>query len=124
MASYQWGKRCMKKTRTKVGCAAAVVCMAVAFWLFAPKPMAHAQQEPGPGPTPQTGETVYAPKKSAKPDLQQQPQNQPSEQPEKAPEETAKPAPQEKQPEKINPNDVYTLSTQSNQIGRASCRER
>lgn len=107
----------MKKIRTKMICAAAAVCVVAGFWIFGSNPVARAQQEPGPGPTPQTGETVYAPKKSAKPDLQQQPENQPSEQPEKAPqEETAKPAPQEKQPEKINPNEVYTLSTQSNLV--------
>ncbi|HEX5412335.1 MAG TPA: VWA domain-containing protein [Terriglobia bacterium] len=101
----------MKNVRTKMICAVAAVCAAVTFWAAGSNSMAHAQQ----GPTPQTGETVYAPKKSAKPDLQQQPQNQPSEQPEKAPQEI-EPAPQEKKPEKINPNEVYTLSTQSNLV--------
>ncbi|HXH50656.1 MAG TPA: VWA domain-containing protein [Terriglobia bacterium] len=103
----------MNSTRIKVACAAAAVCAAVSWWIFGFNPVARAQQ---PGPTPNAGETVYAPKKSAKPNLEQQPQNQPSEQPEKVPQETGKPAPQEKQPEKINPNEVYTLSTESNLV--------
>ena len=106
----------MKNTRTKVAYAAAAICAAVGLWIFGSSLVAHAQQEPGPGPTPQAGETVYAPKKSTKPNLQQQPENQPTEQPEKVPQETGKPAPQEKQPEKINPNEVYTLSTESNLV--------
>lgn len=74
--------------------------------------VARAQQ----GPNPSAGETVYAPKKSAKPNLPQQPENQPSEQPEKSPKQAPQQVPQEKQPEKINPNQVYTLSTQSNLV--------
>ncbi|MCL5670894.1 MAG: VWA domain-containing protein [Acidobacteria bacterium] len=103
----------MKNKRCKLICAAAVACAAVGLWILGVNPMAHAQQ---PGPTPNAGETVYAPKKSAKPNLQQQPQNQPSEQPEKVPQQPGQPAPQEKQPQKINPNQVYTLSTQSNLV--------
>jgi len=103
----------MKITRSKVTCAAAVACAAVGLWIFGASLVARAQQEPGPGPGPQAGETVYAPKKSAKP---QQPQNQPSEQPEKVPPQSSQEAPQEKQPEKINPNQVYTLSTESNLV--------
>ena len=103
----------MKITRSKVTCAAAVACAAVGLWIFGASLVARAQQEPGPGPGPQAGETVYAPKKSAKP---QQPQNQPSEQPEKVPPQSSQQAPQEKQPEKINPNQVYTLSTESNLV--------
>ena len=80
----------MKSRRGKVVCAAAVACAAVGFYLFGSSMVAHAQQEPGPGPSPQAGETVYAPKKSAKPNIQQ--------------------------PEKINPNQVYTLSTESNLV--------
>jgi VWFA-related protein len=103
----------MKNTRSKFICAAAVACATVGLWVLGFNPVARAQQ---PGPTPSTGETVYAPKKSAKPNLEQQPQNQPSEQPEKVPQESGQPAPQEKQPEKINPNEVYTLSTESNLV--------
>jgi VWFA-related protein len=103
----------MKNKKSKVTCAAAAICVAVGLWILGFNPVVHAQQ---PGPTPNTGETVYAPKKSAKPNLQQQPENQPSEQPEKVPQEAGKPAPQEKQPEKINPNEVYTLSTESNLV--------
>jgi VWFA-related protein len=103
----------MKNKRRKIIYAAAAICAAIGLWIVGFNPVAHAQQ---PGPTPNTGETVYAPKKSAKPNLQQQPENQPSEQPEKVPQQTGKPAPQEKQPEKINPNEVYTLSTESNLV--------
>jgi VWFA-related protein len=102
------------KNKRSVGIYAAIVAFAaVGLWLLGFNPLARAQQ---PGPAPSTGETVYAPKKSAKPNLQQQPQNQPSEQPEKVPQQTGQPAPKEKQPEKINPNQVYTLSTQSNLV--------
>ncbi|HET7215192.1 MAG TPA: VWA domain-containing protein [Terriglobia bacterium] len=103
----------MKSTRSKVICAAAVACAAVGLWILCSNPAARAQQ---PGPSPNTGETVYAPKKSAKPNLEQQPQNQPNEQPEKIPQEPGQPAPQEQKPEKINPGQVYTLSTQSNLV--------
>jgi VWFA-related protein len=103
----------MKNKTGKVACIAAATCAAVGLWILGSNLVVHAQQ---PGPTPNTGETVYAPKKSAKPNLEQQPQNLPSEQPEKVPQETGKPAPQEKQPEKINPNEVYTLSTESNLV--------
>ena len=103
----------MKNRRSKLICAAAVACAAFGLWILGFNPIVHAQQ---PGPTPSTGETVYAPKKSTKPNLEQQPQNQPSEQPEKVPQQTGQPAPQEKEPEKINPNEVYTLSTQSNLV--------
>ena len=106
----------MKITRNKILCAAAFACVAVGLWIFGSSLVAHAQQDQGPGPTPNTGETVYAPKKSAKPELQQQPQNMPTEQPEKLPQQPGQQAPQEKQPEKINPNDVYTLSTTSNLV--------
>ena len=106
----------MKVTRSKVLCAAALACVAVGLWIFGSSLVAHAQQDQGPGPAPNTGETVYAPRKSAKPELQQQPQNMPSEQPQKVPQQPGQPAPQEKQPEKINPNDVYTLSTTSNLV--------
>ena len=103
----------MKSTRSKVICAAAVACAAAGLWVLGSNPLARAQQA---GPTPNTGETVYAPKKSAKPELEQQPQNQPTEQPEKVPQEPGQQAPQEKKPEKINPNQVYTLSTESNLV--------
>lgn len=103
----------MKSTRNKVICAAAVACAAVGLWILGSNPLARAQQ---PGPTPNTGETVYAPKKSTKPNLEQQPQNQPTEQPEKVPQQPGEQAPQEKKPEKINPNQVYTLSTESNLV--------
>jgi len=102
----------MKITRSKVVGAAAVACVAVGLWVMGASRVAHAQQEPGPGPSPQAGETVYAPKKSAKP---QQPENQPSEQPEKVP-PSPQQAPQETKPEKINPDQVYTLSTESNLV--------
>jgi len=106
----------MRSTRSKVVCAAAVACAAVGLWIFGSNRIARAQQEPGPGPSPQAGETVYAPKKSAKPNLSQQPENQPSEQPEKVPQQPSQQAPQEKKPEKINPDQVYTLSTESNLV--------
>jgi VWFA-related protein len=101
------------KNKRSIGIYAATVAFAaVGLWILGFNPLARTQQ---PGPTPNTGETVYAPKKSTKPNLQQQPQNQPSEQPEKVPQQTGQ-APKEKQPEKINPNQVYTLSTQSNLV--------
>src|SRR5690242_13884884 len=103
----------MKSTRSKVIGAAAVACAAVGLWILCSNPAGRAQQ---PGPSPNTGETVYAPKKSAKPNLEQQPQNQPNEQPEKVPQEPGQPVPQEQKPEKINPGQVYTLSTQSNLV--------
>jgi Ca-activated chloride channel family protein len=106
----------MKNTRSKVIGAAVVICAALSLWILGSDPLAHAQQQPGPGPTPQAGETVYAPKKSSKPTLPQQPVDQPSEQPEKVPQQTGQPAPQEKKPEKINPSEVYTLSTESNLV--------
>ena len=106
----------MKSRRIKLLCAIVVACAAVGVWIFCANRIARAQEEPGPGPSPQAGETVYAPKKSAKPNVQQQPENQPSEQPEKVPGQAPQQAPQEKQPEKINPNQVYTLSTQSNLV--------
>jgi VWFA-related protein len=105
----------MKNLRSKVICAAAVACAAVGLWILGSNRVARAQQ-PGPGPTPNTGETVYAPKKSAKPNLEQQPQNQPTEQPEKVPQQPGEKAPEEQKPEKINPNEVYTLSTESNLV--------
>jgi hypothetical protein len=77
----------MKITKSKVVWASVLVCAAVGLWILGSKMVAHAQQEPGPGPSPNAGETVYAPKKSAKPNLQQQPENQPSEQPEKVPQQ-------------------------------------
>ncbi len=102
----------MKNLRNKVVCATAVACAAVGLWILGTTLVARAQQ----GPNPSAGETVYAPKKSAKPNLPQQPENQPSEQPEKSPKQAPQQVPQEKQPEKINPNQVYTLSTQSNLV--------
>ena len=105
----------MKNQGSKVICAAAVVCAVVGLWILGSNPAARAQQ-PGPGPAPNTGETVYAPKKSAKPNLEQQPQNQPTEQPEKVPQQPGQEAPQEEKPEKINPDQVYTLSTESNLV--------
>jgi VWFA-related protein len=103
----------MKSTRSKVICAAVVACAAVGLWILGSNPAARAQEA---GPAPNSGETVYAPKKSAKPDLEQQPQNQPTEQPEKVPQQPGEQAPQEKKPEKINPDQVYTLSSESNLV--------
>ncbi|MEJ2009653.1 MAG: VWA domain-containing protein [Acidobacteriota bacterium] len=102
----------MKSVKKKVVCAAAVTCAAAGLWILGTSLVARAQQ----GPSPSPGETVYAPKKSAKPNIPQQPQKQPSEQPEKSPQQAPPQKPQEKQPEKINPNQVYTLSTQSNLV--------
>ena len=66
------------------------------------------EQQPSTGPSPEVGPTVLAPKKTQPP-----------------PPET------EKKPERINPNEIFTLSTTTNlvnvdvmEIGRASCRER
>ena len=106
----------MKNARSKVIGAAVVACAAVGLWIVGSNVIGRAQQEPGPGPSPNAGETVYAPKKSTKPNLQQQPENQPSEQPEKVPQQPGQQAPEVKQPEKINPNQVYTLSTESNLV--------
>src|SRR5580700_357442 len=50
------------------------------------------------GPTSQPGETVLVPKKAAPPNA------------------AAASAPDEKKPEKINPKDVYTLSTATNLV--------
>jgi len=102
----------MKSVRKKVVWAATVACVAAGLWVLGTSLVARAQQ----GPSPSAGETVYAPKKSAKPNIPQQPENQPSEQPEKSPQQAPPQVPQEKQPEKINPNQVYTLSTQSNLV--------
>ena len=89
-----------------------VVCAAAGLWFFESNAVALAQQQqPSSGPNPQAGETVYAPKKSAKPQPSQQPQQPQGQQPEQSQQ-----APQEKKPEKINPNQVYTLSTQSNLV--------
>jgi len=88
-----------------------VVCAAAGLWFFESNAVARAQQQPSSGPNPQAGETVYAPKKSAKPQPSQQPQQPQGQQPEQSQQ-----APQEKKPEKINPNQVYTLSTQSNLV--------
>jgi Ca-activated chloride channel family protein len=106
----------MKSSKSRVICAAAVGVAAIGLWIFGSHPAARAQQEPGPGPSPNAGETVYAPKKSAKPNIPQEPQNQPSEQPETAPKQPSEQVLQEKKPEKINPNEVYTLSTESNLV--------
>jgi VWFA-related protein len=106
----------MKSGKSKVVWASVLACAAVGLWFFGGGRIARAMQDQGPGPSPSTGETVYAPKKSAKPELQQQPENQPSEQPEKVPQQPQEQPPQEKQPEKINPNQVYTLSTQANLV--------
>ncbi len=105
----------MRITKSKVVWGLVVVCVGIGLWILGTSGTARAQQDQGPGPSPNPGETVYAPKKSAKPQIQQ-PVNQPSEQPEKVPQETQQQAPKEKQPEKINPNQVYTLSTQSNLV--------
>lgn len=101
----------MKSSRSKVVWAVVVVCAAFGLWFLGSNMVARAQQ----GPSPSAGETVYAPKKSAKAKVQQ-PQSQPSEQPQKVPKQPSQQAPQEKQPQKINPNNVYTLSTQSNLV--------
>lgn len=97
----------MKITKTKLVWASVAICAAIGLWILAAGRVVRAQQDQGPGPAPSAGETVYAPKKSAKPVIQQ---------PEKVPQTAPEQAPQEKQPEKINPNEVYTLSTQSNLV--------
>lgn len=104
----------MKTTRSKVACTATVLSVAIGLWILGANRMARAQQQ-GPGLGSGAGETVYAPKKSAKPKIPEQPQNQPSQQPQKAPQQPSQ-QPQKKQPQKINPNQVYTLSTQSNLV--------
>lgn len=89
-----------------------VVGAAVGLWFLGPNAVARAQQEqPTMGPNPQAGETVYAPKKSTKPQRPQQPEQPQTQQPAQS-----QPTPQEKQPEKINPKQIYTLSTQSNLV--------
>ena len=106
----------MKSAKSRAICATAVGIAAISLWILGSHTAARAQQEPGPGPSPNAGETVYAPKKSAKPNVQQEPQNQPSEQPETGPKQPSEQVLQEKKPEKINPNEVYTLSTESNLV--------
>ena len=76
-----------------------VVVAALAFASFPPKWFAQPQapstsgQQPTTGPQPDVGETVMVPKKS----------------------QPTTPAP-EKKPEKINPSDIYTLSTTTNLV--------
>lgn len=70
---------------------------------------ARPQQQPNAGPNPQAGETIYAPKKSTKPQAPPPSPEQPPQIQEATPEEL-------KKPEKINPNNIYTLSTQSNLV--------
>ena len=90
----------------------AAVCVAAGLWIFGMNALARAQQQqPSSGPNPEPGETIYAPKKSAKPQPSQQPELPPAQ-----PSQETEQAPQEKQPEKINPNQIYTLSTQSNLV--------
>jgi VWFA-related protein len=91
----------------------AFVAVVVGFLILAsypPKWFAQGQdqpqsdQQPGSGPQPDVGETVLVPKKS------QPAPSQPS---------TAQPAPSTQpggRPEKINPNDVYTLSTSTSLV--------
>lgn len=103
----------MKSAQRRPWWALGVVAIAAAgLWFFTSSAAARAwQQEPGPGPNPQAGETVYAPKKSAKPKPSQPPQ-----QPQASTPAQSQQAPQQKKPEKINPNQIYTLSTQSNLV--------
>jgi Ca-activated chloride channel family protein len=58
-----------------------------------PEPQSQSEQQPTSGPQPNVGETVLVPKKT-----------QPA------------PVQPEKKPEKINPNDIYTLSTSTNLV--------
>lgn len=107
----------MRSSNRRVrGLLIAALCVGAGLWVLESSAAARAPQEQGPQPTPSAGETVYAPKKSAKPHPPQQPVTPSSEQPEKVPGQTGKPALQEKKPEKINPNKVYTLSTESNLV--------
>jgi VWFA-related protein len=77
---------------------------------FPPKPFAEAQDQAPPGqqqttgPQPDVGETVLVPKKKSPPAPTQPTPDQP------APSQPAT------KPEKINPNDIYTLSTSANLV--------
>src|SRR5208283_2264450 len=78
---------------------------------FPPRPFAEAQepasnpQQPQPsGPQPDVGETVLVPKKKSQPAPTQPTPDQPA------------PAQPATKPEKINPNDIYTLSTSANLV--------
>jgi VWFA-related protein len=69
----------------------------------AQEPASNPQQQPS-GPQPDVGETVLVPKKKSQPAPAQPTPDQPA---------PAKPA---TKPEKINPNDIYTLSTSANLV--------
>lgn len=96
----------MKNTKRYLPLALLAVALGVVvFASFPPKWFAQSQdqggQAPGSGPQPDVGETVLVPKRS-QPSTPSQPANAPN------PSATVPP---QKKPEKINPNDVYTLST-------------
>jgi Ca-activated chloride channel homolog len=91
-------------------CAIALCAMMLAPVRFCDVGSAFATQQSSDGPTSQPGETAPA----------QQPQTGPSQQPGETviiPKKQAPPPPaQPKKPEKINPNQIYTLSTSANLV--------
>ena len=86
---------------------AAVVALAGSPGQWLAQPLGHAQsdQQPASGPQPDVGETVLVPKKT------QPAPSQPSQPSYPVP--TVQP---EKKPEKINPNEIYTLTTSTNLV--------
>ncbi|MGH9470639.1 MAG: VWA domain-containing protein [Terriglobia bacterium] len=103
----------MNEKARKIGVIAGLLLVVIAgSWLGGAHIFARAQNE---GPAQQPGETVIIPQHQ-----QQQQQTGPSQQPgetvivPKKPSQA--PAPQPKQPEKINPNKIYTLSTATNLV--------
>ena len=107
------GVRCMKK-KPYVPIALAVgvgaILLLASFpprWLGAAQDSGQSTQQPSPGPQPDVGETVVVPKKRTQPSPDQ-PANQPANQPVTV-------QPPEKH-EKINPDEIYTLSTSTNLV--------
>ena len=91
------------RSRQIIGRIAGVVALLALFVSlprgFARQPAQDQQPSPSTGPATQPGETVLIPKKT-----------QPS------PVTPATPAPEEKKPEKINPKQIYTISTTTNLV--------
>jgi VWFA-related protein len=77
-------------------------------WMAAPQDQGQAGQSPSTGPQPDVGETVIVPKKKTPPSPEQPSTNNNNNQP-----TTVEVPPK---PEKINPNDIYTLSTSTNLV--------
>jgi VWFA-related protein len=77
-------------------------------WMAAQQDPGQTGQSPSTGPQPDVGETVIVPKKKTQPSPDQPSTNNNNNEP-----TTVAPPPK---PEKINPNDIYTLSTSTNLV--------